>query len=325
MDSVTQATLGAAIGEAMFGEKIGRKGALIGAIIATVPDLDVLIIPFYSPLAKISIHRGFSHSILFTIVAAILIAIVLKRRKEFGVVSYHKLLLFAWLALFTHILLDTFTAYGTQLFLPFSDVRFGFDSINIIDPVYTVPLIIGLVLSLWWYKDRKKRSIYTKYALVLSTFYLCITLVIKNYVNQRFELVFASEGVEYQKMMTQPVGWGSLHWYGVGKTGKGLYIGQYNFRKQEMIDLNFYPTNDSLLEDLDSVLVNRMKWFSKDFYVVAGSKKQTRFYNMQCDMQGLRFYKGKKMPTAFYFEITPQKDSGYYLTTGMHPREAKTE
>ncbi|MGB1248508.1 MAG: metal-dependent hydrolase, partial [Chitinophagales bacterium] len=51
--------------------------------------------------------------------------------------------LFSFLALFTHVLLDAFTTYGTQLLLPFSDKRISFDSINIVDPVYTIPLLLG--------------------------------------------------------------------------------------------------------------------------------------------------------------------------------------
>ena len=43
MDSLTQAALGAAIGEAVLGKKIGRKAAILGAIGGTIPDLDVFI------------------------------------------------------------------------------------------------------------------------------------------------------------------------------------------------------------------------------------------------------------------------------------------
>jgi len=47
MDSLTQAALGAAVGEAVLGKKIGNKAAVVGAIIATIPDLDVLLLPFF--------------------------------------------------------------------------------------------------------------------------------------------------------------------------------------------------------------------------------------------------------------------------------------
>jgi len=64
MDSITQAALGAAIGEATLGTKIGRKGALIGAVVASIPDLDVLLTPFYDELQKVSIHRGYSQALI---------------------------------------------------------------------------------------------------------------------------------------------------------------------------------------------------------------------------------------------------------------------
>lgn len=81
MDSLTQATLGAAIGEALLGKKIGNKGVILGAIIATIPDLDVALKPFYSDLQNISVHRGYSHSILFSVIGAFLITYVLSRIK----------------------------------------------------------------------------------------------------------------------------------------------------------------------------------------------------------------------------------------------------
>ena len=149
MDSITQAALGAAIGHSLISEKIGKKGALLGAIVATVPDLDVILYLFYDKLEMLSIHRGFSHSLVFSLLGALLIAVLLNRIKWFRNVKFKILLLFSWLCLFTHMLLDTFTAYGTQLYLPISNKRIGFDSINVVDPLYTIPLLIGLFLSLF--------------------------------------------------------------------------------------------------------------------------------------------------------------------------------
>lgn len=73
MDSITQAALGASIGEAMFGKTIGRKAAIVGAIVATIPDLDVVLLLFFSDVQRLSIHRGFSHSIVFSVLGALLI------------------------------------------------------------------------------------------------------------------------------------------------------------------------------------------------------------------------------------------------------------
>ena len=123
MDSITQAVLGAAIGEAVLGKKIGNKGAILGAAVATIPDLDVALYLFYDKFEMLSIHRGYSHSILFSIIGVFLIAYILQRIKWTDTVGYWRRWIFTWLALFTHMLLDAFMAYGTQLFLPFSDKR----------------------------------------------------------------------------------------------------------------------------------------------------------------------------------------------------------
>ena len=70
MDSLTQIVLGAAVGEAVLGKKIGNKALLYGAIGGTIPDLDVCLGLFTDTITAIELHRGFSHSILFSILMA---------------------------------------------------------------------------------------------------------------------------------------------------------------------------------------------------------------------------------------------------------------
>ena len=65
MDSVTQIALGAAVGEAVLGKKVGNKAVLWGAVAGTIPDLDVIPGYFMDTVARLDFHRGFSHSILF--------------------------------------------------------------------------------------------------------------------------------------------------------------------------------------------------------------------------------------------------------------------
>ena len=65
MDSISQLTLGAAVGEVVLGRKVGNKAILWGAIGGTIPDLDVLSAAFMDTIDQLIIHRGFSHSIFF--------------------------------------------------------------------------------------------------------------------------------------------------------------------------------------------------------------------------------------------------------------------
>jgi inner membrane protein len=225
------------------------------------------------------------------------------------------------MALFTHIILDTFTAYGTQLFMPFSDFRAGFDSINIVDPVYTIPLLLGLLVTVFSYKKGRNNARYNRLGLMFSTAYLLATLVVKQHIIKQFERDLEQENIEYLDLLTVPVQFGNINWYGVAKTYEGLHIGKYSLLKPGDIQFEYFPINDHLLEGLDPWLVNRMKWFAKDFYVVVKNGNKTRLYNMQCDMQGIRDFGEYKAPTAFYFEIIPNHDGSYELAVGMHRKD----
>lgn len=319
MDSITQAVLGAAVGEAVVGKKIGNKAAVLGAVVGTIPDLDVLLTPFYSEFQKISLHRGYSHSIIFCLIGALLLAFLFQKWKTTKDIHFWRLYLFSFLGLFTHVLLDAFTSYGTQLFLPFSDYRVSFDSISIIDPFYTVPLLIGLVVALFKNKNSPQRRWWNYAGLAVSSAYLIFTLFNKQGIEKVFAENFKKQGIQTEKMLTVPVSFGNLLWYGVGKTNEGLYIGNYSVLDEDPeVSFEFFPTNENLLAGLDPKLIDRMKWFSQDFYTVAEKEGKIHFYNMQCDMQGVKTYGSYKAPTAFFFEIEPKSSGDYHLSSGMH-------
>ncbi len=318
MDSITQAILGAAVGESLLGKRVGWKGATLGAIVATIPDLDIVLTPFFSELEKISIHRGYSHSILFCILASIVLAYVFKRINWTKAIGYYRLYLFSFLLLFTHVILDAFTSYGTQLFLPFTDWRVSFDSISIIDPVYTLPLILGLISSLFLFKkDDKKRSFANAIGLIVSSLYLLFTLANKQNVEKVFYSQLEEQSIPSYNLLTVPTKLANVNWYGVARDKTHLYIGQYSSFKKNKIEFHAFPINDELLMNLDPWLVNRMIWFAQGFYTVAKKDGKIRIYNMQCDMQGVRQFGKYKAPTAFYYEITPGLDGDYELDSGM--------
>jgi inner membrane protein len=318
MDSITQAVLGAAIGEAVLGKKIGGKGAILGAVVATIPDLDVALYLFYDKFDMLSIHRGFSHSILFSLLAAFLIAYIFKKIEWTKKINYWRLWIFTWLALFTHMLLDAFTAYGTQLFLPFSDARVGFDSVNVVDPVYTLPLMIGLLFSLFIFKNKPSRPIYNYIGIAVSTLYLLGTLGVKNHVEQHFQTELAEQRIAYNSLLTMPVGIANINWYGVAKTDEGIFMYKYSILKNGHLPFEYFPTNDHLLGGVNPTLVDRMKWFAKGFYTVEKDGDKLRFYNLQVDMRGIVQEGNTKAPTAGYFVIEPHADGSFEFSSGAY-------
>lgn len=170
MDTITQAVLGAAIAEAGWRKDLGKKAIWMGIIGGLLPDLDILAAAV-DPWAEVMYHRGFTHSLFFApLVAPILGWFGWKWSKQQGTYKQWTHLLF-W-AVLTHPLLDICTTYGTQFLLPLSNKRFALDAIAVIDPLYTLPLM----LALWLAKRNKAHPMFgrrlTQFMLVLTTAYL---------------------------------------------------------------------------------------------------------------------------------------------------------
>lgn len=318
MDSITQAVLGAAIGEAILGPTSQKKGAILGAIIATLPDLDVLMGIFYNRVDMLSIHRGYSHALLVGLIASFPITYLLKKSTWCKAISVSRLWVFSWLALFTHVLLDAFTAYGTQLFLPFSDHRVSLDSIAIVDPIYTVPMIIGLAYCFYSSQSFIARRRANLLGLGISTFYLCSTLGSKAFVTSQFEAELRKQAIPFNQLLTLPVGIGGSKWYGVAMTESGLYLHDYSIFSVEQPAFYYFPKNDSLLQQVDSLLVHKMKWFAKGYYCVQKEGSAFRFYNLQVDVRGVIENEQLRAPTKGYFLLRPEGGGSYTCEVGTH-------
>lgn len=146
MDPVSQAFAGASFAQSLARIRSGQKTAFIaGALSGMAADLDVFIHSGNDPLLFLEYHRQFTHSLAFiplgALVCAVAVSLLLRNRTDF-----RQLYICCLLGYATHGLLDACTSYGTQLFWPFSDYRVALDIISIIDPLFTVPVML-LVLA----------------------------------------------------------------------------------------------------------------------------------------------------------------------------------
>ncbi|MBK9519410.1 MAG: metal-dependent hydrolase [Anaeromyxobacter sp.] len=148
MDTVTQFVIGAAAGQVVGGRALGRTAALVGGLAGWLPDADVLIRSAADPLLAIEQHRAFTHALVFTPVGAALVAapFLLRREWRARAGAVYAAALAGWA---THAPLDACTSYGTQLLWPFSDQRIAWNVVSIVDPVITLPLLLGVVLAAW--------------------------------------------------------------------------------------------------------------------------------------------------------------------------------
>lgn len=204
MDSLTQAVLGGALGGAVLGRRFPRGAILGGALLATLPDLDVLI-DYGSAVANFSEHRGFSHSLLVLTPFSLLLAILLSRR--WRDVSPARWWAFTALVLLTHPLLDAFTTYGTQLWWPLGE-PVALSSVFIIDPLYTLPLLLAVLVALWRPPSRRALAL----GLTLSSAYLIWSLAAQQWMTQRVRAELAGIGVTPQRLLVQPMPFSTLLW-----------------------------------------------------------------------------------------------------------------
>ncbi len=304
MDSITQAILGASVGEAVLGRRLGRKAAFAGAIIATLPDLDVILYAWYDAYEMLSIHRGYSHSLAGGLVGATALTWLLKRIRGFRNIPAGTLWIFVWLALVTHVLLDLFTGYGTQFLLPFSDMRLGLDSVNIIDPVYTLPLLFGLIFSLRTEPTARNRHLFNWLGLGISTGYLLLTLGIKQHVQATYDRELVGITIQAEDMLTLPVGMGSVHWYAVARSEDQLILQKYSLLTGLDSERYSFPIHDEYLAEIQPEIARKMRWFAKGFYTVEKEGDRIRVFNLQVDMRGPVQVNGHLSPTKGYFELT---------------------
>lgn len=179
MDSLSQIALGAAVSMAVFRQRQPLwKSALLGAIAGTLPDLDVLL-SFDDPISEMTRHRAESHGLFYLTLACWPLA-WLWRTLAGRHGSYQRCWWALWAVLITHPLLDFLTIYGTQLAQPFSDYAYGSGSIFVIDPLYTLPLLLGIILTL------RRQQLHWNHAMLgLSTLYLLFGLGAQQHVRQQ--------------------------------------------------------------------------------------------------------------------------------------------
>lgn len=122
---------------------------LFGLIGGLAPDLDVLIRSDTDPLLFLVYHRQFTHSLLFIPVAGLALGLLLYSLvgKRQGL-TLKQTLIFTTLGYATHALLDACTTYGTQLLWPFSEQRFAWNNMPIIDPVYSLAAIALVIAAM---------------------------------------------------------------------------------------------------------------------------------------------------------------------------------
>lgn len=302
MDSVTQIALGAAVGVAVMGrsQPVWRS-ALLGAVAGTLPDLDAFV-DFGDGISNMVRHRGETHSFFWQTLAAPFIALLFAGLTR-SLNRYFRWWIMVWAVLVTHASLDALTVYGTQLFLPRDETPVGLGSIFIIDPLYTLPLLAGVMIAVW--SGRKSRFRWNIAGLILSTAYLGWTAYAQQQVATVVASTSAAAGLPSERILITPTPLNTVLWRIVLMHPDRYEEGYYSLldpfiAPEQQIRFTAFARDEAVeAQTRDVVSANRIRKFSKGFYAVDEVDSSVRITDLRM---------GQHPYFVFSFEFARRED-----------------
>lgn len=303
MDSLTQLVLGGAVGHATLGSKLGRRALAWGALCGSLPDLDVLV-PLGDAVRDFSYHRAYSHSLFFmALVTPLIVWLILKIHPNTRDYRYRWAAL-VFLAFSTHSLLDAFTVYGTQLLLPFSNWPVAWSTLFIIDPLYTLPLLIACVITLIqpnWHRA-------SVMALLISSAYLGWSGIAKLQADDFARTTIAEAKLEKAKFVSIATPFNTLLWR-VLIVDQNHYYNVYYSVFDTLEPAKLEPMSRQLDRSTsidESWYQHRLRWFTKDFYRLEAIENQLVFTDLRM---------GFPPDYVFRFVLAEQHDDHWQAVT----------
>ena len=227
MDSVTHAALGAAVGEMMLGKRLGNRALAWGALFGTLPDLDAVFSIFFGNATNLWWHRGPSHSLVVMVAAAWWLAPRLAKMWKKEKITRKQAGWFVFAAWSTHVLLDCFTVYGTSVFWPLPAPRVAFNNLFIIDPLFTLPILVTLawLAFLRTKKELPKRRRLNAWGLGIAAAYVLLSVAMKFAVSAGIDADLARRKTVSKRRMEAPTPFNILLWRAVVDRGDELWVG----------------------------------------------------------------------------------------------------
>lgn len=269
MDPLTQGVLGASLPQASSLARYAGSAGLLGFLAGMAADLDVLIRSSTDPLLFLEYHRQFTHSLVFIpvggLICAALLHFVIGRRRG---LAFRQTWLFCTLGYATHAVLDACTTYGTMLFWPFSEERIAWNTISIIDPLFTLPLLVGVILA-----GVRRRPLYARLALVWALSYMAMGLWQRNAAIDMGYALAQQRGHTPKRLEAKPSFANILVWKIVYETDDRFYVDAVRARVSPRVfagdsvqklvidrDMPWLDRDSQQARDIE-----RFRWFSNGY------------------------------------------------------------
>ena len=272
MDPLSQGVLGASAPGTIAPKHQQRVALALGFFGGMAPDLDVFIRSSTDPLLFLEFHRHFTHALIFIPIGGLICALVLHqllgRRKG---LEFKQTYLYCTLGYATHALLDSCTTYGTQLLWPFSDVRIAWNTISVVDPVFTIPILLLVMLAAW-----RQRTLFTRLALVWAVAYPSLGIIQRERAEEAGWALAESRGHQPLRLEAKPSFGNMLLWKIVYETDGYFHVDAIRVGR----DTRTYPGEAVPRLDLErdfpwldassqqALDVERFRWFSNDYLAI---------------------------------------------------------
>ncbi|MGV0035641.1 MAG: metal-dependent hydrolase [Candidatus Azotimanducaceae bacterium WSBS_2022_MAG_OTU7] len=300
MDPISQGSLGAALAQGGSNPEKVKAATLLGCFGGLAPDLDIFIFSPTDPLLFLEFHRQFTHSLIFIPFGALLVALVMhqflgkrlffserlffgkrlffSKRLFFGKrLRFRESYLFCLLGFATHGLLDTCTTYGTQLLWPFTNERFAWNNVSIIDPLFTIPIVCLVIVGVY-----RKQPWFGRTAFAWAICYLLIGVYQRDRaIAAGYELA-ATRGHEPIRLEAKPGFANLILWKVVYETEDSFFVDGIRVG----IDNRFFPGDNAEKLNLDKHFtwldptsqqakdVERFRWFSNNYLAIDPTKPE---------------------------------------------------
>lgn len=272
MDSLSQIVLGGALAAAVVPPAHRRAALLAGAALGTLPDLDSLPIALFTddPVALMTLHRGFSHSLFLLPLLGWAIWAFFRRRGGRVAQAPRRWFWAIQLALVTHPLLDAFTVYGTQLLWPLPTPPVMWSSVFIIDPLYTIWLLLACIAAAVLGPRPAAWRVLVA-GLALSTAYLGWSLGAKVLVEREADRALAAIGLADAPRFSVPMPFNTLLWRVVAMAPDGFVEGEHSLvADRRPIAFRHHASDMDALEQVAGLpAVARLAWFNRGFMKAA--------------------------------------------------------
>jgi len=304
------------MGEAFAGKTVGRKAVVWGILAQSIPDIDFIAASWLNTTSDLLAHRGFTHSVLFGIIVALIMATLANRWHRPHNISFGRWMFFFSAAILSHIFIDAFNNYGVGWFEPFNHYRISFNTIYVADPFFSIAPGIAFIMLLVLKQRNKKRQFWWKFGLGISAVYLCYCIINKTIINYDVKKLLAKQHIPYTKYFTTPAPLQNWLWFVVAGNDSNYYVGYRSvFDKSKNLSLEKFARNTSMIDSIrNKKEVQQLIRFSQGFYTIE-KKQDTLMFN------DLRFgqiigWQNPKEDFAFHYYLHPDIDNTLVVQRG---------